>query len=82
MKLAHEPWHLLLFDDKTEVQVIGSLRHEVDFLLLEDFERRCDARQDRANFPTDQADGGTVSNNRDPAVWFEVLYQSRFRVLR
>ena len=49
MQLMHQPIALRLVDDKGEIQIIGGLRHQIDFLVLEQFKGRTQFMQDAAN---------------------------------
>ncbi len=75
MQFVDQPGALVAVDHEAEIEVIGSLRHQVNALFLEDLERRRQARQDRTDLAADQADGRAVTDELHVTHLFEVLNQ-------
>ncbi len=67
VQLLHQPIALRFVDDEGEVQVVGGLRHQIDLLVLKQFEGRAQFMQDAANILSQQAQRGARAQNFDAA---------------
>ena len=63
MQLLHEPVALVLVHDEGEIQIVGGLAHQVDLLLLEEFERIAQLVQDGANIAPHETDRGARTDD-------------------
>src|SRR5882672_5620358 len=67
VQLMHQAIALRLVDHEGEVQVVRSLGHQIDLLILEQFKGRSELMQDAANIVAQQAQGGAGSQDLDAA---------------
>ena len=72
MQLTDEALALVPINNECQVQVIGSLRHQVNFFLLEYLQGWCESRQNGANFSANQADRRAIHNHTYATKCFEV----------